>query len=195
MLADFQICISVPLILSKFVHSINIVGTLYLMSRNVDFRTSILQLSYYKNNFQPEKFSFDICQSRTFKHITWRMVFIKHKSAKPDIFFNPIFIPCLLVSKFFRVQVFQGPGSLGSRFFRVQVFQASGFSGSESRVRVKVLEVAFTRWNVTSYSAFNKDNPTPFNLSKDKFESLCKLKNREQPRYSKGRQGQHFCHS
>ena len=39
------------LILSKFVHSINIVGTLYLMSRNVDFGTSILQLNYYKNNF------------------------------------------------------------------------------------------------------------------------------------------------
>ena len=50
------------LILSKFIHSINIVHTLYLMNRNVNFRTSILQLSYYKNNFQPEKFSLDICQ-------------------------------------------------------------------------------------------------------------------------------------
>ena len=29
----------------------------------------------------------------------------------------------------------------------------------------------------TSYSAFNKDNSPPFNLSKDEFESLCKLKN------------------
>ena len=31
-------------ILSKFIHSIYIVGTLYLMTRNVDFRASILQL-------------------------------------------------------------------------------------------------------------------------------------------------------
>ena len=49
------------LILSKFLHSINIACTLYLMSRNVDFRTSILQLSFYKNNFKPEKFSLDTC--------------------------------------------------------------------------------------------------------------------------------------
>ena len=39
------------LILSKFIHSINIVGMLNLMSKNLDFRTSILQFSYYKNNF------------------------------------------------------------------------------------------------------------------------------------------------
>ena len=32
------------LILSKFIHSIYIVGTLYLMTRYVDFRASILQL-------------------------------------------------------------------------------------------------------------------------------------------------------
>ena len=37
-----------------------------LMSRNVNFRTSILQLSYYKNNFQPEKLSLDICQYMNF---------------------------------------------------------------------------------------------------------------------------------
>ena len=29
----------------------------------------------------------------------------------------------------------------------------------------------------TSYSAFNKDNSPPSDLSKDEFESLCKLKN------------------
>ena len=62
-----------------------------------DFRTSILQLS--KNNFQPEKFSLDICQS--------------------DIHFNPIFIPCFLGHKFFRVQVFEGPGLAYYRFFLV----------------------------------------------------------------------------
>ena len=54
------------------------------------------------------------------------MVFIKHNSLKSGIFFNPIFIP----------------GFSGSRFFRVQVFQGPGFSGSGSRVRVQVLEVA-----------------------------------------------------
>ena len=29
----------------------------------------------------------------------------------------------------------------------------------------------------TSYSAFNKDNSPPSNISKDDFEALCKLKN------------------
>ena len=29
----------------------------------------------------------------------------------------------------------------------------------------------------TSYSAFDKDNSLPFNLSKDEFESLCKMEN------------------
>ena len=40
-----------PLMLDKFVHSINIDGTLYLISRNVDSRNLILQFSYYQNNF------------------------------------------------------------------------------------------------------------------------------------------------
>ena len=53
------------------------------------------------------------------------MVLIKHNYLKSDIFFNPIFIP----------------GFSGSRFFRVQVFQGPGFSGSGSRVQVQVLEV------------------------------------------------------
>ena len=54
------------------------------------------------------------------------MVFVKHNSLNSDIFFNPIFIP----------------GFSGSRFFRVQVFQGPGFSGSGYRVRVQVFEVA-----------------------------------------------------
>ena len=56
-------------------------------------------------------------------------------------------------SRFFRVQVIQDPGFSGSRFFRVNIFQGPGFQGpvagsrvrgpgSESRVRVQVLEVA-----------------------------------------------------
>ena len=63
------------------------------------------------------------------------MVFVKHNSLKSDIFFNPIFIPGFPGSRFFRVQVFQGPGFLGSGP-RVQG------TGSGSRVRVQVLEVA-----------------------------------------------------
>ena len=46
------------------------------------------------------------------------MVFVKHNSLKSDKFFNPIFIPGFLGSKFFRVQVFKDPGQgpeFGSR--------------------------------------------------------------------------------
>ena len=124
--------------LDKFVHSINIGGTLYLISRNVDFRTFILQLSYYKNNFQPQKFSLDICQyTNLLVQITLSMVFIKHNSLKSDIFFNSKFMPCFSGPMFFTVQVFQGPGFSESRFFWVQVFQGLGFSGFGSRVRVQ----------------------------------------------------------
>ena len=104
--------------LDKFVHSINIAGTLHLMSRNVDFRTFILQLCYHKNNFQPQKFSLDFFQyTNLLVQITLSMVFIKHNSLKSDIFLNPIFMPCFSGSMFFSAQVFQGlgPGS-GSRF-------------------------------------------------------------------------------
>ena len=66
-------------------------------------------------------------------------------------------------SRFFRVQVFQGPGFSGSRFFRVQVFQGPGFYGPGpgsrvqgpdpgSRVRVQVIEVALKQISYeTSY--------------------------------------------
>ena len=70
------------------------------------------------------------------------MVFIRHNFLKLDIFFNPIFIPHFLGSRFFRVQVFQGPSFSRSIFFRVQVFLDPDFSGSVSRVLVKALEVA-----------------------------------------------------
>ena len=47
------------------------------------------------------------------------MVFIKHNSLKSDRFFNTIFIPCLSRSRFFWIQVFQGPdpGFRSSQFF------------------------------------------------------------------------------
>ena len=57
---------------------------------------------------------------------------LQNKTLKSDIFFIyffPIFIQCFL----------------GFMLFRVQVFQGAGFSGSGSRVRVQVLEVAFQR--------------------------------------------------
>ena len=72
------------------------------------------------------------------------MVFVKHNSLKSDIFFNPIFIPGFSGSRFFRVQVFQGPGFSGfeSRVwvqgsgFRVRVQGPGPGPGSGSRVRV-----------------------------------------------------------
>ena len=101
------------------------------------------------------------------------MVFITHKSLKSDIIFDPIFIPCFLGSRFFRVQVFQlpgfsgskflrgqvfqGPDFLGFRFLRVQVFLGPGFSGCGSRIRVQVLEKAgFFFWR-KYYSEFFTD--------------------------------------
>ena len=85
--------------------------------------------------------------ARTFKQWTTLFKdFIKHNSLKSDLFFNPKFIPCLSGSRFFRVQIFQGPGFSRSRFLRAQVFwfqviQGPGFSRSGSRVRIQVLEV------------------------------------------------------
>ena len=55
----------------------------------------------------------------------------KHKSPNSYIFFNSVFIPCFSGSKFFRVQIFQGPGFSESRFFRVSVQgPSSGFRSS-----------------------------------------------------------------
>ena len=71
--------------------------------------------------------------TRTFKQcITLYMVLIKHNSLKSDTFFNPIFIP----------------GFSGSRFFRAQVFQGPGFSGSGSRFQkqpCKIGKISFFR--------------------------------------------------
>ena len=80
------------------------------------------------------------------------MVFVKHSSLKSDIFFNPMIIPGFLESRFFRVQVFQGPG-LG---FWIQGPGLCPGPGPRSRVqgpgprsgssvRVQVLEVAFPK--------------------------------------------------
>ena len=50
-------------------------------------------------------------------------------------------------------------------------------SNSKSSVNLASVETRLHNTAFTSYSAFNKDKSSPFNLSKDEFESLCNLKN------------------
>ena len=50
-------------------------------------------------------------------------------------------------------------------------------SNSESSVDLASVKARLQDTAFTSYSAFNKDNSPPSNLSKNKSESLCKLKN------------------
>ena len=50
-------------------------------------------------------------------------------------------------------------------------------SNSESSVDLASVKARLQDTAFTSYSAFNKDNSPPSNLSKNEFESLCKLKN------------------
>ena len=73
------------------------------------------------------------------------MVFVKHNSLKPDIFFNPIFIPGFSGSKFSRVRVqsprpgsrvwVQGPGP-GSRVWVQGPVQGPGPGFRSSRLIV-----------------------------------------------------------
>ena len=65
------------------------------------------------------------------------MVFIEHNSLKSDIFLIPYLFHV------FQDSCFSGFRFLGSRFFRVQVFKGPGSSGTSFlRIRVQVLEVA-----------------------------------------------------
>ena len=50
-------------------------------------------------------------------------------------------------------------------------------SSSESSVDLASTKAYLQDTAFTFYSAFNKDNSPPFNLSKDEFELLCQLKN------------------
>ena len=52
-----------------------------------------------------------------------------------------------------------------------EIKSSSDYSVDLTSVKARLQDTAFT-----SYSAFSKDNSLPFNLSKDEFESLCKLK-------------------
>ena len=134
------------LILNKFLHSISIVDTLYLMSWNVDF--VFLWSIKLKKHKLPLMFSglpfYSWVIIRTIfilknlvrylwtskQQIALRMIFLKQNSLKPDIFFNPIFISCFSECVFFRVQVFQSTGFSGSSLFRAQYFQGPAYSGS-----------------------------------------------------------------
>ena len=60
-------------------------------------------------------------------------------------FFASSCFPRFSQSRFFRVQVFHGPGFSEPRFFRVHVFQGPG-PGFGSRVWVQVLEVALKNY-------------------------------------------------
>ena len=51
-------------------------------------------------------------------------------------------------------------------------------SNGESSVDLTSIKARLQDTAFTSYSTFIKDNSPPFNLSKDEFESLCKLKNK-----------------
>ena len=61
------------------------------------------------------------------------MVLIKHNYLKPDMFFNPIFIPGFSGSRFFRAHVFR---------VRVRVQGLGQGPGFGFRVRVQVIEIA-----------------------------------------------------
>ena len=97
-----------------------------------------LQLSYYKKNFQPQKFSLYISEILNNKsRVSWSL-FIKHNFIKSETYFNATHI----YSIFSRIHVFQGPSFFGFMYFRVQVFKGPRLSGCRSRVKVQVLEVA-----------------------------------------------------
>ena len=79
-----------------------------------------LQLSYYKKNFQPQKFSLYISEILNNKsRVSWSL-FIKHNFIKSETYFNATHI----YSIFSRIHVFQGPSFFG------QYFSRSGVSGS-----------------------------------------------------------------
>ena len=67
-------------------------------------------------------------------------VSISYNMCSSNYFSISSHFPCFSRSRFFRVQLFQGPGFSGTRFFRVQVFQGLGFSGSKF-LRVQIFRV------------------------------------------------------
>ena len=99
------------------------------------------------------------------------MVFVKHNSLKSDISFNPIFIPGFSGSRFFRIQVFQGPSpGSGSRVQGPGLGPGSRVrvqgSGPRSRLRVQVLEVA-----IKNGSCYKKAKISHEAVSNTKFDT------------------------
>ena len=97
----------------------------------------IFILKCLPNNYFFRWFAYKSLLSRFSVLISYNMCSCNHFSISSRF-------QCFSRSRFFRVQVFQGPGFSGSRFFRVQVFQGPGFqspsfqgpdSGSGSRVQ------------------------------------------------------------
>ena len=85
------------------------------------------------------------------------MVFVKHNSLKSDIFFNPIFIPGFSGSRFFRLQVFQGPAS-GSRV-RVQVLEVASLKSLNNYFfRWIAYKSLFSRFSVLSYNMWSSNH-------------------------------------
>ena len=58
------------------------------------------------------------------------------------------------------------------RYKKKRSRQSNLFKVDLPSIKARLQDTAFR-----SYSAFNKDNSSSFNLSKDEFELLCKLKN------------------
>ena len=68
-------------------------------------------------------------------------------------------------------------------------------SNSESLVDLASIKGHLQDTAFTSYSAFNKNNSPPSNLTKDEFEPLCKLKNKNSLVIQKADKGNKICYS
>ena len=68
-------------------------------------------------------------------------------------------------------------------------------SNSESLVDLASIKARLQDTAFTSYSAFNKNNSPPSNLTQDEFESLCKLKNKNSLVIQKADKGNRICYS
>ena len=109
------------LILNQFVHSINIVGTLYLTSRNVDSGPPFYRWIIIRTIFSLKNVVQIPVGTQTFKQwITLCMDFVKSNSLKTYFLILNLF------------HVFQNVGFSGSSFFGVQLFFQSPGPGFRS---------------------------------------------------------------
>ena len=109
------------------------------------------------------------------------MVFVKHNSLKSDIFFNLMFIPGFSGSRFFRAQVFEGPGfpgsgSRGRVWVRVRVHGPGSGPGSASGSRVQGPGPGFrSRQQFSFFYMFSRKASRKKLLSKSYTEGLLLL--------------------